>query len=60
MKKKNYVQPYITMEQDESAQMICASQGVSSNVGIGYGGIDEDGSKAPECRRQYTWDEDTE
>jgi hypothetical protein len=38
--------------------MICASDQVTSDVGITYGGVDEEGTKTVESRRSSTWEED--
>jgi len=41
---------------------ICASKGVTSNNGIDYGGVDEDGELDPASRRHRrdVWDDDEE
>lgn len=41
--KKTYIIPEITVEQAESA-MPLATSGVTSNNGIGYGGVDHAGN----------------
>ena len=41
--------------------IICASDGVTSGKGIGYGGVDEDGEKDPSARRRRdVWDDEEE
>ena len=35
----------------DATELICASQDITSDVGIDYGGIDEDGSVTVESRR---------
>ena len=40
---------------------ICASEGVTSNNGIDYGGVDEDGELDPASRRRRdVWDDEEE
>ena len=57
--KKTYMKPVIDIDGMETETFICASQGVTSNYGIGYGGVDEDGGKDPASRREYSmWDEE--
>lgn len=57
--KKSYIQPSMDIEQAESAEMICASRDITSNVGLGYGGVDVDGAKKVESRRHRTvWDDE--
>ena len=60
--KKTYIQPTMAEESEmEMTAMICSSGGVTSDNGIPYGGIDEDGNKVLSARRNYDWDaEDTE
>ena len=61
MTKKGYVRPCIMVENINSAELICASQGgVTSDVGINYGGIDEEGTITVESRRNSVWDDDEE
>lgn len=50
--KKTYIEPSVEMDGMEAEIFICASQGVTSTVGIGYGGVDEDGDLDPASRRQ--------
>ena len=42
--------------------IVCASKGVISDKGIGYGGVDEDGEKDPASRRRRrdVWDDGEE
>lgn len=58
MKKKNYVRPCMTAEKMDATELICASQDITSDVGIDYGGIDEDGSVTVESRRYSVWNDD--
>lgn len=58
--KKEYIQPGIVIVQTKLAMMICGSQDVTSDVGIDYGGVDEDGDKDPASRRQNVWDDEEE
>lgn len=57
--KKTYMKPVIDIDGMEAETIICASQGVTSGNGIGYGGVDENGSKDPASRREFSvWDEE--
>lgn len=56
--KKEYMQPAIVMVQTKLAMMICGSQDITSDVGIGYGGVDEEGELDPAARRHNVWDEE--
>lgn len=58
--KKNYIAPAITREVALKAHtMLCAS-GVTSD-GIGYGGVDTDGTMEPSARQDNGWlDEENE
>ena len=45
------------MDGMEAETIICASQGVtSSDKGIGYGGVNEDGDLDPAARRYDVWE----
>ncbi len=53
------MKPVIDIDGMEAETIICASQGVTSGNGIGYGGVDENGSKDPASRREFSvWDEE--
>lgn len=57
--KKHYVQPSLALKQVESVELICTSQAITSDLGIDYGGVDEDGDITVECRRHHNiWDDD--
>lgn len=57
--KKTYIKPSVEVDGMEAETFICASQGVTSTMGIGYGGVDEDGDKDPASRRYSgVWDEE--
>lgn len=58
MTRKDYVCPAIATEMMEAGALICASGRISSDVGITYGGVDEEGTKTVESRRSSTWEED--
>jgi hypothetical protein len=59
MTKKYYVQPTLTIEKIAPAKLVCNSQAVTSDVGIDYGGVDEEGTVTVESRRHRTaWDEE--
>lgn len=56
--KKTYMKPSTEMVLTQTTTMICVSQGVTSDKGIGYGGVD-DGTKDPAARRQRdAWEDD--
>lgn len=55
--KKNYIAPAITREVVLKVHtMLCAS-GVTSD-GIGYGGVDTDGTMEPSARQDNGWLDD--
>lgn len=57
--KKRYISPDFIILNLQVAKMISTSNDVSSNNGIGYGGIDEDGSQDPSVKaNNNVWDED--
>jgi hypothetical protein len=59
--KKVYMQPAVVMVQTRPAMMICGSQDITSDKGINYGGVDEEGTKDPSSRRyRDAWDEEDE
>ena len=47
--KKTYIAPNTAVVQIES-EMILSASGVSSKTGIGYGGVDTEGSKDAEAK----------
>ena len=47
--KKTYIAPNIVVMEIES-EMILAASGVYSDTGIGYGGVDTEGSKDAEAK----------
>ena len=59
--KKTYQQPSAVMAYIGTATIICGSQDITSNNNdIGYGGVDEGGTKDPASRRQHNLWEDEE
>lgn len=53
--KAKYITPGMEIEELSVENMI-ATSGVTSDNGIGYGGVDEDGSLTPSSRgRRGTW-----
>ena len=66
MKKQAYQAPAIITVELHPSSMLVDSEYVRSNmdgttIGRGYGGVDEDGSKDPNSRRQRDlWDEEEE
>ena len=57
-KKKTYIVPAIAEEAVLTEQFL-ADSGVSSDNGIGYGGVDTEGEKDPSSRRD-AWDDPEE
>ena len=58
MMKKTYVSLSVTAELMGAEELICDSQDITSNVGIDYGGVDEEGTKTVDSRRHSVWDEE--
>ena len=59
--KKTYLKPLTEVVIMGKQTIICASDGVTSGKGIGYGGVDEDGEKDPSARRRRdVWDDEEE
>ena len=59
--KNKYITPAIEIEMAEPEMMICGSQDITSDKGIDYGGVDEEGTLEPASRRHFSvWDEDDE
>ena len=59
--KKTYIQPLTEVVRMGTWNFICASEGVTSNNGIDYGGVDEDGELDPASRRRRdVWDDEEE
>lgn len=57
--KKTYIEPSVLVSSIGMATIICASQDISSSVGITYGGVDETGKRTPASRRSYyLWEEE--
>lgn len=47
------MQPLTAVALIDEATVVCASPGVGSDKGIGYGGVDNDGTKDPASRRWH-------
>lgn len=59
--KKKYIQPSIKSVEIKMTKMVCGSQDISSDKGIGYGGVDDEGNKDPASRRHRdVWEEEEE
>lgn len=57
--KKVYIQPQATMAENVDDVMLCSSNGVyADDLGIVYGGVDEDGQKDPDARQQDLWEDE--
>ena len=56
--KKKYISPTAKTAETGKEEIMAAS-GVSSSKGISYGGVDEEGTKEAESRRDISdlWDE---
>ena len=58
--KKRYMAPESMYVETELLTMVCTSGGVRGEglgVDIGYGGVDDDGSKNPASRQRGVWDD---
>ena len=56
--KRNYMKPSIEVEDTSLVEMICGSKDITSDKGIDYGGVDEEGTKVPDSRYKGEWDDD--
>ena len=56
--KKIYFQPSIKVVKTQLSCIICNSKDIQSNNGIGYGGVDKEGTKDPASRRYDNWDDE--
>lgn len=58
--KKAYINPRISMQAVSSMMPLAGSQDVTSNNGITYGGVDEEGEKDPSVKQNHynVWDDD--
>lgn len=57
--KKTYMQPQVHVAFIGTTTFICGSQDIKSDKGIGYGGVDEEGTLEPSARRHYDdWDDE--
>jgi hypothetical protein len=57
--RKTYQKPLIVVVETELTLFVCESQDITSNNGITYGGVDEDGDIDPASRRRRDmWDEE--
>ena len=56
--KKRYIQPCMKDERAQAAEILAGS-GVTGNDGIGYGGIDNNGTLDPEAKESAwaIWEE---
>lgn len=55
------MQPSYKAIEIKMTMMVCGSQDISSDKGIGYGGVDEEGNKDPASRRHRDlWEEEEE
>ena len=52
----------MAIERMDPSKLICASQDITSDVGLDYGGVDEDGTKPVDSRRRRraVWDDEEE
>ena len=56
--KKMYIKPSVMVMGMKLTGMVCGSQDITSDKGIVYGGVDEDGEIVPAARGGYfIWDE---
>ena len=58
--KKVYMEPQVVVAEMEMMSVICISNGVTSERGIDYGGVDEDGTIEPSARRHNAvWEDES-
>ena len=56
--KKTYIMPSMRMVESETETLLLAdSTAISSDLGIGYGGVDEDGKMEASSRHRNCWEE---
>lgn len=53
--KKAYIQPKVDVYILNS-EMMMAGSGVKGDIGIGWGGVDEEGTKDPDANEVSIWD----
>ena len=59
--KKTYIQPSTEMVRIGTTMFVCRSGRVTSDKGIDYGGVDEEGEEEPAARRhRNVWDYEEE
>ncbi|MBR6189977.1 MAG: hypothetical protein IKQ59_13665 [Prevotella sp.] len=59
--KKTYLQPSVMVHYIGPKTIICGSQDITSDQGITYGGVDDDGTKDPASRRHRDmWEDEKE
>lgn len=56
--RKTYVEPSAEVTYMEMAMMVCGSKDITSDKGIDYGGVDEEGEKDPASRRHDVWEDE--
>ena len=56
--RKNYLKPDSLQILLTIRGIVCESEPIKSNNGMGFGGTDIDGGKEPEARRNIWYDED--
>ena len=56
---KRYIMPSMRMAECETEMLLANSDAVSSDLGIKYGGVDEDGEIEADSRRGHSsnWDD---
>ena len=55
--KKNYIAPLMSMEELTLGTIIAQSGVTAQGLGIGYGGIDTDGTKDPSAKTRNEWED---
>ena len=56
--KKGYLKPDTEQMSADLTTLICGSQDITSDKGIDYGGVDEEGTMDPASRRYNIWEEE--
>lgn len=56
--KKNYIAPIMSMDELEVGTIIAQSTGVTApGQGIGYGGVDSEGTGNPSAKSRNEWED---
>ena len=56
--KKMYSKPQMELVEMATAYMLASSDSIKGLDGMGYGGVDDDGTKDPSSRQYNGWNDD--